>query len=100
MKTKTKRKAAVPPILPRERLTHKAFEAISQYATHRAKKHGLYIQHFMVRYVLEAERMRRSDLYAWLEEKGYQWSPAHDLWFARDGSGEQVVKKTVKETNQ
>lgn len=53
---------AVPPILPREPLTRKARAAISKYAT--IKAGDLPIHHLMVRYVLEAERMRRADLYA------------------------------------
>lgn len=66
-----KRKSPVPPILPRERLTKKAFAAISRYASIRGG--DLRIQHFMVKYVLEAERMRRVDLYGWLEGRGYRW---------------------------
>jgi hypothetical protein len=68
--------------LPREPLTKKAFAAISEYATIRAR--DLRIHHFMVKYVLEAERMRRSDLYAWLESRGYRWLPKQGIW-QKDG---------------
>lgn len=67
------KKPAVPPILPREPLTKKAKAAISEYATIKADKKGLHIHYFMVEWVLEAERMRRADLYAWLEQRGYKW---------------------------
>jgi len=69
---------AVPAILPREPLTKKARAAISQYAT--IKAGDLPVHHFMVRYVLEAERMRRAVLYAWLENRGYRWLPRNDFW--------------------
>jgi hypothetical protein len=61
-------------ILPREPLTKKAKAAISQYAHIRAQGRGGSYSHFcMVDYVLRAERMRRADLYAFLEERGYRW---------------------------
>jgi hypothetical protein len=77
-KPKKNGKPAVPPILPREPLTKKAFAAVSQYATIKAR--DLPIHHFMVRYVLDAERMRRADLYAWLEQRGYKWFPRIGAW--------------------
>ena len=65
---------AVPPMHPRERLTRKARAAISQYAI--IKSRGLPLYHeLMVAAVLQAERMPRERLYAWLEERGYQWRP-------------------------
>ena len=79
---KKKQGRAVPEMLPRERLTKKAFAAISQYATFKAK--DLPIHHFMVRYVLEAERMRRADLYAWFEARGYRWVPQYGRWEKRE----------------
>ncbi|GIK36600.1 MAG: hypothetical protein BroJett011_04330 [Chloroflexota bacterium] len=81
---KRKNGRAVPPILPREPLTRKAFQAISEYAGIRASKNGLHIHHFMVEWVLEAERMRRADLYAWLEARGYKWQPRLGFWKAEE----------------
>lgn len=65
-------------ILPREMLTQKAKAAISEYAS--IKAGDLPIHGLMVEYVLEAERMRRVDLYAWLEVKGYRWLPKFGIW--------------------
>ncbi len=77
---------AVPPMHPRERLTKKAEAAISKYAT--LKCGDLPLHHFMVAAVLEAERMPRERLYAWLEGKGYQWRSASGIWVQRkQGSG-------------
>ena len=62
----TKKKTrAVPAILPREPLTKKARAAIEQYALVRCGEAR--IASFLVRYALEAERMRRKALYEWLE---------------------------------
>lgn len=80
---------AVPPMHPRERLTEKALQGISTYAS--AKSGDLSIHYMMVRYVLEAERMPRERLYAWLEDHGYQWRPKAGLWVRRPGkSGGQA----------
>jgi hypothetical protein len=81
-----KNRRAVPAILPREPLTRKARAAISEYATIRAR--DLPIHGLMVRYVLDAERMRRADLYAWLEARGYRWLPKYGIWEkpARNGN--------------
>jgi hypothetical protein len=86
MPTRTKSKknggaSPVPSILPREPLTRKALAAISEYATVKANKRDLHYHHFMVRWVLEAERMRRSGLYDWLEQRGYKWSARSRCWF-------------------
>ncbi len=72
----------VPKILPREPLTKKAFAAISAYANHKAdtQMQGYKMAHFMVKWTLEAERMRRATLYAWLEERGFKWRPEHGSW--------------------
>lgn len=85
-KSKTPR---VPPILPREPLTRKAKEAISVYAI--IKTGDLPIHYFMVKYVLQAERMRRADLYVWLEAKGYKWM--HGFW----QKSEKPAKKGTKD---
>ena len=61
----------IAPMLPREKLTDKAKWAIEKYAVERCK--GLHIVHLLVHYTLEGERMRRADLYAWLEKRGYVW---------------------------
>ncbi len=78
-KSKSRRKT-VPSILPREPLTKKALAAIDQYASIKAEKVGLHIHWFMVKWVLEAERMRRKELYTWLEVKGYRWLPKYGFW--------------------
>lgn len=81
-----KKKKAVPQILPREPLTKKARAAISTYATIVAEKKGHY--HFvMVDAVLKAERMRRSDLYAWLEQRGYRWLSQYGFWEEKPSNG-------------
>jgi hypothetical protein len=67
MRAKTKKIT----ILPREPLTQKALRGIEAYAWARCK--GVHIFNFLVKYTLEAERMRRVDLYAWLEKRGYIW---------------------------
>jgi len=91
---KNKNRSPVPSILPRERLTKKAFAAISEYATIKAKKLGLPFHHFMVQYVLEAERMRRSDLYAWLTLRNYRWRPQFGFWARDEEKVVQVNDKT------
>lgn len=65
-------------INPREPLTKKANAAISKYAAVKGDK--LNYHHFMVKFVLEAERMKRVRLYAWLQDKGYIWKPRLGLW--------------------
>ncbi|MCL4867812.1 MAG: hypothetical protein KJ063_02490 [Anaerolineae bacterium] len=78
-----KRKArAVPPMLPREPLTKKALAAIEKFAS--IKAGDLPLHYFMVRHVLKAERMRRSDLYAWLEKQDYRWQPHIGCWVKKD----------------
>lgn len=74
-----KRATAVPPMLPRERLTRKARGAIHKYVAIKGERVG-HIQYFMIDLVLEAERMRRADLYAWLEGRGYRWDVRVCLW--------------------
>lgn len=65
-------KSRVPPILPREPLTKKARAAIFAYVAHHTAGHMFAFS--VVSRTLEAERMRRSDLYGWLEKHGYQWN--------------------------
>lgn len=72
------KKPAVPAMLPRERLTAKARAAISKFAS--IKAGDLPIHGLMVDYVLEAERMRRRDLYAWLEARSYRWRAQVGFW--------------------
>jgi hypothetical protein len=62
----------------REPVTKKAFAAISQYASLKAGE--LPIHHRMVKFVLEAEKMKRVDLYRWLERKGYRWVAKAGFW--------------------
>lgn len=73
--SKAKPKKRVPGILPREPLTRKAKAAIWCYISHMAetKMDGYRMAWLMFEYTLKAERMRRRDLYAWLETKGYRW---------------------------
>lgn len=74
-KAPARSKSSVPPMLPRERLTRKAFAAVYVYATIRAG--DLLIAYIVVKYTVQAERMRRVDLYAWLEARGYRWKSGH-----------------------
>lgn len=77
-KAKPSKKPAVPSILPREPLTRKAERAITAYALDRCK--GATMYPLLIKFVLQAERMRREDLYAWLEKHGYKWEPAAGSW--------------------
>ena len=65
-------KQAVPNILPREPLTKKARAAIECYALHKCGDMRIYS--FLIDHTLKAERMRRSDLYEFLEGHGYRWN--------------------------
>jgi hypothetical protein len=69
---KTMKKKSPVTILPREPLTNKARRSIEQYVLIQGKKKGEYM-YVLVKATLEAERMRRSDLYAWLEKQGLVW---------------------------
>lgn len=79
---KIRKKPGVPKILPREPLTKKARAAIFEYSLLRGG--DIRIHYFMVNHVLQAERMRRKDLYAWLEAKGYKWLPRVGFWEKKD----------------
>lgn len=61
---------------PREKLTNKARKAIEAYAY--ARCGDLRLGDHLIKYTLEAERMRREQLYAWLTEHGYKWN---GLWW-------------------
>ena len=74
-------------ILPREPLTKKAHKGIEAYAL--AKCKGLHVYTLLVKYTLEAERMRRADLYEWLEAHGYKWDSKSGYWI-----------ESVKATNE
>lgn len=65
-------KTGIPKIHPREPLTEKARQAITTYMLDKCGE--LRIYPWLVRYVLEAERMPRARLYAWLEGHGYKWN--------------------------
>lgn len=80
MPAKAKSKSPVPPMHPREQLTHKARAAIFQYACHKSKKSGM-INWLMVGWVLDAERMTRQQLYKKLEGWGYTWKPELGFWY-------------------
>lgn len=73
------KKKTVPDMLPRERLTKKARAGIRKYASIKGEKYD-HMSWFMVDLVLEAERMRRADLYQWLESKGYKWYSKPSIW--------------------
>lgn len=81
MPAKTK---AVPRINPREQLTKKARKAIHQYVYLKVSKHD-FIAALAIDIVLEAERMRRSQLYSWLESRGYRWNGYS--WLPRHSKG-------------
>lgn len=72
----------MPRILPREPLTQKAKAAILKYVAIKTEK--MPVMYFGVEKTLEAERMRRSDLYTWLESKGYRWKAGY--WEKRSGN--------------
>jgi hypothetical protein len=84
----TKPAKPIAPILPREKLTHKARWAIQSYAVERCD--GLTIAYLLVDYTLQAERMRRSELYAWLEKRGYVWKQG--LWHKPITKAKNVTK--------
>ena len=67
-----------PKLAPREPLTKKAEAAIRQYV--RVKGSHLPYLSYVVTFVLEAERMERSRLYGWLEEKGFEWDDSAGEW--------------------
>lgn len=67
-------------ILPREKLTKKARAAIQTYALLKCRE--LRIASLLVENTLRAERMRREDLYAWLETHGYRWNGLY--WIASE----------------
>lgn len=68
----------MPKMLPREPLTKKAKAAILKYVEIKLAKRP--IMYLGVEKTLEAERMRRADLYGWLEAKGYRWKPKVGFW--------------------
>jgi hypothetical protein len=61
-------------ILPREKLTEKAKSGIYIYVLWKLKSGEPLHLVKLIRYTLEAERMRRSDLYIFLEKHGYRWN--------------------------
>lgn len=72
------KRRTVPAILPREPLTKKAKAAIYTYVEHHEKNSMLMIG--VVRRTLEAERMKRENLYAWLQNHDYYWVPRTLFW--------------------
>ena len=67
------------PMNPREPLTQKAKAAIQKYVVLKSEK-TMPLLGFLVEYTLEAERMKRADLYKWLEKKGYFWLSSASMW--------------------
>lgn len=72
-------------MLPREPLTKKAEAGIKKYAEIRCA--NLPYLSFLVEFTLKAERMRRVELYAWLEGRGQRWDAVGLEW--RKKVGEQ-----------
>lgn len=70
----------IPPMLPREKLTRKARAAIHKFVDIKGEKVHR-IGYFMIDLVLEAERMRRADLYEWPEKQGCRWQSGY--WLRR-----------------
>lgn len=71
----------IPAIHPREPLTKKAKVAITMYVKLRAAgRGGNYTTSDLISYTLQAERMPRVDLYAWLEAKHYRWRSQRVRW--------------------
>jgi hypothetical protein len=66
-------------MLPREPLTKKARAAIEQWVILAGRRYGHYLP-VLLKACLAAERMRRADLYAALEKKGYAWKPRNGFW--------------------
>lgn len=69
---------SVPEINPRQKMTKKARRAIDLYVNVHAEKHGR-LQYLLIKWVLQAERMRREKLYLWCKSNGYRWKP-HKGW--------------------
>ena len=69
-------------INPREPLTKKAHAAIEKFVILQGCSKGTYI-FVLVKACLMAERMKRVDLYAFLEKKGYYWRPKIGAWIEK-----------------
>lgn len=74
----SKWQGAAPQILPREPLTKKARAAIQAYAFHKSQTSA--IGYVLIDRTLKDERMRRTDLYSWLEKQGYKWLSHYGFW--------------------
>lgn len=72
----TKRKNTIA-MLPREPLTKKARSGIILYVKVRAKSYTTYE---VVDMTLNAERMSRAKLYAYLHERGFRWDSRVQRW--------------------
>lgn len=83
-----KKRPPIAPMHPREKLTRKAYRAIYTYTE--IKCRDLLLFDFAVRYTLEAERMSRAKLYAFLEQRGYRWDGR--LWLKKSNPKEPTVK--------
>jgi hypothetical protein len=77
-------------ILPREPLTQKARAAIERYVILKGNQKGNYI-FVLVKACLEAERMKRIDLYAWLISHGYTWNKGY--WKEKSHSTESRINQ-------
>lgn len=75
--------------LPREPLTRKRRAAIHKYAHCQGERKGAYA-HWMIDWVLKAERMKAAHLYAWLEAKGYRWH--NDGWYLATSAAVRRMK--------
>lgn len=89
-------KRKIPRINPREPLTKKARAAVEAYARVRAAgRGGSPTLSGIVGYALQAERMSRADLYAWLMEHNYRWNARRGVWLP---GKPKVVKPAKKPT--
>ena len=88
-----KKKRAVPSILPREPLTKKARAAIDAYVRYKSGNVSASMPD-VIRWTLDAERMRRSDLYEFLSGKGYKWDTKRSYWWV--GVGRERVGRASR----
>ncbi len=86
MKPPRKKKLITP--LPREPLTAKARAAIQEFTLIEGKKKGNFV-FVLITAVLKAECMKRVDLYALLEAKGYTWKSKSRAWLPNKPKNEE-----------
>jgi hypothetical protein len=69
----------------REPLNKKARAAIELYANAQVvnQANGQPANTLLIGFVLKAERMRRAELYTWLQKRGYQWNGGTWQWMSK-----------------